>query len=56
MSEAMASVKLRLSLGTELKVSKQSSLNVGYVYQKVYDNDDDEGNKHVLSIGYKLKF
>ena len=49
--------KFRLSLGTELKLSKQSSLNVGYVYQKVYDNDDDdEGNKHVLNIGYKLKF
>ena len=48
--------KLRLSLGTELKLSKQSSLNVGYVYQKVYDDDDEEGNKHVLSIGYKYKF
>lgn len=48
--------KLRLSLGTELKLSKQSSLNVGYVYQKVYDDDDEEGNKHVFSIGYKYKF
>ena len=48
--------KLRLSLGTDLKLSKRSSLNVGYVYQKVYDNDDEEGNKHVLSIGYKYKF
>ena len=34
--------KLRLSLGTELKLSKQSSLNFGY--------------KHVFSIGYKYKF
>ena len=48
--------KLRLSLGTDLKLSKRSSLNVGYVYQKVYDNVDEEGNKHVLSIGYKYKF
>ena len=48
--------KLRLSLGIELKLSKQSSLNVGYVYQKVYDDDDEEGNKHVFSIGYKYKF
>lgn len=48
--------KLRLSLGTELKLSKQSSLSVGYVYQKVYDDNDEEGNKHVLSIGYKYKF
>lgn len=48
--------KLRLSLGTELKLSKQSSLNVGYIYQKAYDDDDGEGNKHVLSIGYKFKF
>ncbi len=48
--------KLRLSLGTELKLSKQSSLNVGYIYQKAYNDDDGEGNKHVLSIGYKFKF
>ena len=48
--------KLRLSLGTDLKLSKRSSLNVGYVYQKVYDNVDEEGNKHVLSIGYKYEF
>lgn len=50
--------KLRLSLGTELKLSKQSSLNVGYVFQKVYDDTDDDygANKHVLSIGYKYKF
>ena len=48
--------KLRLSLGTDLKLSKRSSLNVGYVYQKVYDNVDEEGNKHVLSIGYKYIF
>ena len=48
--------KLRLSLGTELKLSKQSSLNLGYIFQKAYDDDDDEGNKHVLSIAYKFKF
>ena len=49
--------KLRLSLGTELKLSKQSSLNMGYIYQKAYDDDDeDTGQKHILSIGYKYKF
>ena len=48
--------KLRLSVGTELKVSKSSSFKVGYIFQKAYDDDDDEGNKHVISVGYKYKF
>jgi hypothetical protein len=43
-------------VGTELKVSKSSSFKVGYVFQKAYDDDDDEGNKHVISVGYKYKF
>ena len=48
--------KLRLSLGTELKLSKKSSLNVGYVYQRPYGDDDDNATRHTLNIGYKLKF
>ena len=48
--------KLRLSVGTELKLSKKSSLNVGYVYQRPYGDDDDNATRHILNIGYKLKF
>lgn len=48
--------KYRLSVGTDLKLSGQSSLNVGYIFQKSYDDDDDKGNRHALSIGYKYKF
>ena len=48
--------KLRLSVGTELKLSKKSSLNVGYVYQRPYGDDEDDATRHILNIGYKLKF
>lgn len=48
--------KLRLSLGTEFKLSKKSALNVGYMFQKPYTNDDDELNKHVINVGYKISF
>ena len=48
--------KLRLSVGTELKLSKKSSLNVGYVYQRPYGDDEDNATRHILNIGYKLKF
>ena len=48
--------KLRLSLGTEIRLSKQHSLDVKYMFQKAYDDDDEEGNRHVLGIGYTFKF
>jgi len=46
--------KLRLSLGTELKLSDKSTINLGYVYQKAYT--DDDVNKHIVNIGYKISF
>ena len=48
--------KIRLSAGTEIRLSKQHWLDVKYLFQKVYDDDDDEGNKHILGIGYTYKF
>ena len=48
--------KLRLSLGTEIRLSKQHSLDVKYMFQKAYDDDDEEGNLHVIGIGYTFKF
>lgn len=47
--------KLRLSIGTELKLSKKSALNVGYLFQKPF-GDDDELNKHIINVGYKVSF
>jgi len=26
------------------------------LFQKVYDDDDNEGNRHILGIGYTFKF
>jgi len=48
--------KMRLSLGTEIRLSKKHALDVGYTFQKVFDDDDDEGNKHILGLAYKFKF
>ena len=48
--------KLRLSLGTEIRLSKQHSFDVKYLFQKAYDDDDDEGNKHIIGLGYTYKF
>ncbi|MBP5713579.1 MAG: DUF2490 domain-containing protein [Prevotella sp.] len=48
--------KLRLAAGTEIRVSKKHSFDVKYLFQKVYDEDDDEGNRHILGIGYTFKF
>jgi hypothetical protein len=48
--------KLRLSLGTEFRITKKHSLDVRYLFQKAYDDDDEEGNKHVIGFGYTYKF
>ncbi len=46
--------KLRLALGTELKLSKKSALNIGYVFQRPFNDEDEPANKHILNVGYKL--
>ncbi len=48
--------KLRFAVGTELKLDKKNSFSLGYIFQKSYDDSDDEGNRHVISVGYKYKF
>lgn len=48
--------KLRLAAGTEIRLSKKHSLDAKYMFQKVYDEDDDEGNRHILCFGYTFKF
>ena len=46
--------KIRYAAGTEIRLNKQHSLDVKYLFQKAYD--DDEGDRHVLGIGYTYKF
>ena len=48
--------KMRYSLGTEIRLSKQHSFDVKYLYQHSYKDDDAEGNRHVLGLGYTFKF
>lgn len=47
--------KMRYALGAELRLNKKSSFDVKYLYQHSY-KDDDEGNRHVLGLGYTYKF
>ena len=48
--------KIRYSAGTEIRLSKQHWLDVKYLFQRSYGDDDDEGNRHVIGIGYTYKF
>ncbi len=47
--------KVRYAAGAEIRLSKQHWLNAGYLFQSTH-GDDDEGNRHVVSIGYTYKF
>ena len=48
--------KIRYAAGTEIRLTKQHSLEVGYLYQDIRNNDDDEADSHIISIGYTYKF
>jgi len=50
--------KVRYTLGSEIRLNRQHSLDVFYRYQHINDVDDDEydPNMHYLGIGYKFKF
>ena len=47
--------KMRYAVGTEYRLSKQHSFDIKYLYQHVY-KDNEEGNRHVLGIGYSYSF
>lgn len=48
--------KIRYAAGTEIRLSKQHSFDVKYMYQHPYGDDDNEGNRHIIGIGYTFKF
>lgn len=48
--------KLRLAVGTEVRLTKQHGLDFKYIFQKAYEDDDEEGNRHVIGVGYTFKF
>ncbi len=48
--------KMRYAAGTEWRITKQHVLDLHYMYQHSYKDDDSEGNRHVLGLGYQFKF
>lgn len=49
--------KIRYTLGTDIRLSKQHSLNVFYRFQDMRNSaEDDDPDMHYLGIGYKFKF
>lgn len=54
--EHLHNVKTRLSLGTEVKISKRHRLDLGYIYQDSNDSDERGGKFHAIDVSYKYKF
>ncbi len=50
--------KVRYTIGTGIRLSKQHSLDVFYRYQDIRNLDDDDYNPdmHYIGLGYKFKF
>ena len=50
--------KIRYTIGTDINLSKQHSLNLFYRYQNMKNVDADEydPNMHYIGVGYKFKF
>lgn len=48
--------KMRYAAGTEWRITKQHVVDLYYLYQHSHKDDDSEGNRHVLGIGYTFKF
>lgn len=58
MYNAWSVQKMRYTLGTDWKITKQHALSVYYRYQNVRQSDDfdNEPDRHILGVGYKFKF
>ncbi|MBR5037177.1 MAG: DUF2490 domain-containing protein [Prevotella sp.] len=48
--------KMRYAAGTEIRINKQHSFDVKYLYQHLYDEEDNEGDRHIIGLGYTFKF
>ena len=55
LSEGMNLEKTRYTVGADWKITKQHTLSFAYLYDDGQD-DDSNGNLHVLKIGYKFEF
>ena len=48
--------KVRYAVGADWKITKQHIVGLGYKFQRVYKDGEDEPNLHVISLGYKFRF
>lgn len=48
--------KIRYTAGAEYKINKKNSVELFYRYQHVNDDSDDEPNRHIIGLTYKVKF
>lgn len=48
--------KTRYTGGLEWKITKQHALKLAYRYQATHEDDDDEPDRHVVSLSYGFKF
>jgi long-subunit fatty acid transport protein len=48
--------KIRYAVGTELRLNKQHSFDIKYMYQHPFGQDDTDANRHILGLGYTYKF
>ena len=48
--------KIRYAVGTELRLNKQHAFDIKYMYQHPLGQDDTDGNRHILGLGYTYKF
>lgn len=46
--------KQRLTVGADYKIKKKHTLSLAYIHEN--GADDDSGNLHAISVGYKFKF
>ena len=55
---SMAIEKIRYTVGTDIRLTKQHSASLYYRYQDMKNVDDDEynPNMHYFGVGYKFKF
>ena len=54
LSEGFHLDKQRLTVGADYKIKKKHTLSLAYIHEN--GADDDSGNMHVISVGYKFKF
>lgn len=48
--------KVRYTVGGDYKINKKNTVGLFYRYQHVHNDSDNEPNRHVIGLSYKVKF